>query len=114
MQELLSWKLLVIASILVAVAAELFIFATKTASRISEARQASSRGDSAVADGSLGPEMPEIPKTIATRKKLETGRALYRSEIRAERARGLRWFAIITAIAVWCTGILTKENALAP
>ena len=112
LQDLVPWKLLVLASIVVAVVAELFSVATRTADHLSEAKQAGFRGKEA--EDSLGPEMPDIPKTIAAQKKLKAGRTLYRNEIRAERARGLRWFAFVTAVAIWCTGILTKDNALAP
>lgn len=62
----------------------------------------------------LGPELPDIPKDTLSRETLEANRTDYRREIRAERARGLYWLAAITAVTVWCTGILFKDNALQP
>ena len=65
-------------------------------------------------DSDLGAKMPDIPKTTAARRGLRTVRQAYNKEIRAERARGLTWLAVVTFVAIWCTGILTKDNAMQP
>ena len=65
-------------------------------------------------DSDLVAKMPDIPKTTAARRDLRAVRQAYKKEIRAERARGLTWLAVLTFVAIWCTGILTKNNALQP
>ena len=41
-------------------------------------------------------------------------RLLSRQIITYEKFRGLRWLAIVTALVVWSTGILNKDNPLQP
>lgn len=107
-----------LACIVLAIATELLSLTTRTASRLTDKQRKKSRPwVQKQLDGpesGLGPEMPDVPKTRAAEEQLEESRLTYKNEIKAERARGLKWFAIITAIAVWSTGILTRDNALAP
>lgn len=116
MQELLSWRFLLLACIFIGAVAELVSVATKTATRLKEKREeaVTFRDGSEEEDDDLGPQMPDVPKTKAGLRKLQRDRRLYAAEIRAERARGLQWLALFTAITVWCTGILTRDNALSP
>jgi len=120
-QELFTWRLLIMACILTAVTSELVFLATKTARKLEAARKTrwpkgrppeDSGGESAVDE--FGPEMPEVPKTALSHERLLAERMLYRKEIRAERSRGLGWLAVCTLVAIWCTGILFKDNALQP
>lgn len=62
-------------------------------------------------------QVTKFDPTIITsprRERLEEERAALKPYIRAERYRGLSWLAAITIFAIWCTGVLNKENPLAP
>ncbi len=121
-QELFTWRLLVTVCILAAVTTELVVLSSRTARKLDEARAKLRRKRPFAADkerereggDEFGPEMPEIPKTAESREQLLAERELYRREIRAERSRGLGWLAVCTLVAIWCTGILFKDNALQP
>lgn len=52
---------------------------------------------------------PDQTRVAAQQEKL-----LRRQVIQYERFRGLRWLAIATALVVWSTGILNKDNPLQP
>lgn len=51
----------------------------------------------------------QIRNTAAQQEKL-----LRRQIIQYEKFRGLRWLAIATALVVWSTGVLNKDNPLQP
>ena len=120
LQDIFTWRLLIVVSLLIAVLAELTAVATRTArglADIREARQISSskRGKPPESDDGQGLEpAPDIPRTQQAMRQLQADRTLYRKEIREERTRGLAWLALVTAVAIWCTGILSKDNALQP
>ena len=104
-------------AVVIAVTAELASVSTRTARGMAEARKRRQKQKSRTSEPrepDLGPEMPEIPRTLSSKEKLQADKARYRREIRAERARGLYWLAAVTVIAIWCTGILFKDNALQP
>ena len=102
--------------IIVAITTELVSVSTRTARSLAKAREKRARRDKEGlnSDTNLGPEMPEIPRTVSSKERLIADRANFRREIRAERTRGLYWLAGITLVAIWCTGILFKDNALQP
>jgi hypothetical protein len=112
-QELFTWRLLVTICILIAVTAELISLSTKTARKLGDARARRPK-DRRMGEGVDELDMPEVPKTALSRERLLAERGLYRKEIRAERSRGVAWLAFCTLVAIWCTGILFKENALQP
>lgn len=111
MQELLPWRLLFLAAITLAIAAELVAVSTRTVRNLAQAK---GRRNNKIGEDPLNSEPPDIPRTISAAEKLQKERANYIQEIRAERSRGLGWLAAITVAAIWCTGILFKENALQP
>ena len=102
--------------VLVAITIELVSVSTRTARSLAEAREKKARQkkQSSEASADLGPEMPDIPRTLSSKERLTKDRDIYKREIRAERTRGLYWLAGITLVAIWCTGILFKDNALQP
>lgn len=52
--------------------------------------------------------------TSPPQETLERERAVLKPYIKAERYRGLSWLAAITLLAIWCNGVLNKDNPLAP
>ena len=53
-------------------------------------------------------------RSLSARQQRSQERILARQLLNYERLRGLQWLAVVTAIAVWSTGILAKDNPLQP
>eukprot|EP00891_Asterochloris_glomerata_P009143 jgi/Astpho2/9143/fgenesh1_pg.00135_%23_7_t len=53
-------------------------------------------------------------RSLSAKQQRSQERILARQLLNYERLRGLKWLAVVTAIAVWSTGILAKDNPLQP
>ena len=53
-------------------------------------------------------------RQLSTQQQRQQERLLSKQVITYEKFRGLRWLAIVTALVVWSTGILNKDNPLQP
>lgn len=53
-------------------------------------------------------------ETVPSQEELEMEKYIYRDYIVEERYRGLKWLFVATLGAIWVTGVLNKDNALAP
>ena len=53
-------------------------------------------------------------RSLSAKQQRSQERMLARQLLNYERLRGLQWLAVVTAIAVWSTGILAKDNPLQP
>ena len=56
----------------------------------------------------------QLNKALPAQQQRQQERLLSRQIITYEKFRGLRWLAIVTALVVWSTGILNKDNPLQP
>lgn len=78
-------------------------------------------GSPSIDGGGFSDSQPDRqPKSALTKKitpaqqQRQQERLLSRQIITHEKYRGLRWLAIVTALVVWSTGILNKDNPLQP
>lgn len=78
--------------------------------RLQDARAAKRRlsGSSTRTSSSNGEE------TVPSQEELEVEKYIFRDYIVEERYRGLKWLLLTTLGAIWVTGVLNKDSALAP
>jgi hypothetical protein len=53
-------------------------------------------------------------ETVPSKEELEKEKYIFRDFIVEERYRGLKWLFTATLMAIWVTGVLNKDSALAP
>lgn len=58
--------------------------------------------------------LSQTSDNVPAQQQRQQERLLSRQVITYEKFRGLRWLAIVTALVVWSTGILNKDNPLQP
>lgn len=60
------------------------------------------------------PKQQRQPDQLRSTAAAQQEKLLRRQVIQYEKFRGLRWLAIATALVVWSTGVLNKDNPLQP
>lgn len=76
-------------------------------------------GSPSIGDFSEGPsdkqtKLSQASRSFPAQQQRQQERLLSQQIITYEKFRGLRWLAIVTALVVWSTGILNKDNPLQP
>ncbi len=103
--ELLTGTSLLFAVILIAIALEFLQRSFRSVHQSSLSGDYSENGRK---------EDRQSSQQVRTTAAAQQEKLLRRQIITYEKFRGLRWLAIVTALVVWSTGILNKDNPLQP